>query len=178
MHCFSNCFLVCTAGLWEVGMVMWEDLRGGRCSMADGCFNPSDEEGVYNMVKQNFFRHYNSNRAPFGMFFHSRWFLTDHNMKGFVKFLDEMLQMKDVYVVSNWQMINWMKRPMPLSALKSSSSAFACDDIRDRPSLCKAPHTCKVRFRGEMRTLRTCSGCPRYYPWTGNNGLEDEAEAP
>ena len=156
-------------------MVMWEDLRGGRCSMADGCFNPSDEEGVYNMVKNNFLRHYNSNRAPFGMYFHSRWFLTDHNMKGFVRFLDELLKLKDVYLVTNWQMIQWMKKPTSLSQMKNFAP-LSCSDIQDRPPQCKAPHTCKVRFRGEIRTIRTCQTCPRLYPWTGNNGMEDEIE--
>src|SRR5699024_819497 len=102
-----------------------------------------------------------------------RWFLTEHNMKGFVKFLDEMLQLKDVYLVTNWQMIQWMQRPTPLSQIRNFAP-FGCDDIRDRPPQCKAPHTCKVRFRGETRTLRTCHTCPRVYPWTGNNGAQED----
>lgn len=151
-------------------MVMWEDLRGGRCSMADGCFNPSNEDGVYEMVKANFLRHYRTNRAPFGMYFHSRWFLTEHNMKGFLRFFDEMLQSSDVYVVTNWQMIQWMKQPTSLSRIKNFAP-FGCKDLQSKPSLCKSPHTCKVRFRSETRTFRTCQTCPRTYPWTGNNGF-------
>lgn len=153
-------------------MVMWEDLRGGRCSMADGCFNPSDTDGVYDMVKANFLRHYNTNRSPFGMYFHSRWFLTEHNMNGFIKFMDEMLKMKDVYVVTNWQMIQWMRNPTPLSHIKNFAP-FGCSDIRDRPPHCKQAHTCKVNFRNEIRTMRTCQECPKRYPWTGNNGFEE-----
>ncbi|XP_075676890.1 uncharacterized protein LOC113790217 isoform X3 [Dermatophagoides pteronyssinus] len=163
--CPSNSY----PGFWEVGMVMWEDLRGGRCSMADGCFNPSDEDGVYEMVKRNFLRHYTSNRAPFGMYFHSRWFLTEHNMNGFIRFLDEMLQLDDIYLVTNWQMIQWMRNPTPLTHMKKFKP-FGCDHIRNRPPLCKAPHTCKARFRSEIRTLKTCQKCPQSYPWTGNNG--------
>merc|ERR1712203_415086 len=41
-------------GVWEVPLVMWNDLKEGRCSMADACNNPSTAE-----------RHYNTNRAPF-----------------------------------------------------------------------------------------------------------------
>lgn len=155
-------------------MVMWEDLRGGRCSMADGCFNPPDEQGVYDMVKANFLRHYKSNRSPFGMYFHSRWFLTEHNMKGFVRFMDEMLELNDVYMVTNWQMLQWMRQPTPLSQIKNFPP-FRCDDIGQRPPQCSAPHTCKVKFRSEVRTLRTCQQCPKSYPWTGNNGQVEPA---
>lgn len=49
-------------GVWEVPMVMWQDLNGGRCSMGDGCSNPPDAEGVYKMLIKNFERHYTTNR--------------------------------------------------------------------------------------------------------------------
>ena len=49
-------------GLWEVPMVMWEDLRGGRCSMGDARSTPPDAEGIYKMLIQNFERHYTTNR--------------------------------------------------------------------------------------------------------------------
>ncbi|KAG8036874.1 hypothetical protein G9C98_004196 [Cotesia typhae] len=32
-------------GLWEVPMVMWQDLNGGRCSMGDACSNPPTADG-------------------------------------------------------------------------------------------------------------------------------------
>lgn len=50
------------SGVWEVPMVMWQDLNGGRCSMGDACANPPDAEGVYKMILKNFDRHYTSNR--------------------------------------------------------------------------------------------------------------------
>ena len=50
-------------GVWEVPMVMWQDLNGGRCSMGDGCSNPPDAEGVYKMLIKNFERHYTTNRS-------------------------------------------------------------------------------------------------------------------
>lgn len=49
-------------GVWEVPMVMWQDLNGGRCSMGDACSNPSDADGVYKMLMKNFDRHFTSNR--------------------------------------------------------------------------------------------------------------------
>lgn len=50
------------SGVWEVPMVMWQDLNGGRCSMGDACANPPDAEGVYKMILKNFDRHYTTNR--------------------------------------------------------------------------------------------------------------------
>lgn len=49
-------------GVWQVPMVMWQDLNGGRCSMGDACSNPSDAEGVTKMIMKNFERHYTTNR--------------------------------------------------------------------------------------------------------------------
>ena len=48
-------------------------LQDARCSMADACSNPGDAEGVYLMIMQNFQRHYNTNRAPFGLYYHPAW---------------------------------------------------------------------------------------------------------
>ena len=33
-------------GVWEVPLVMWNDLKEGRCSMADACNNPSTAEVI------------------------------------------------------------------------------------------------------------------------------------
>lgn len=49
-------------GVWEVPMVMWQDLNGGRCSMGDACSNPPDADGVFKMLIKNFQRHYTTNR--------------------------------------------------------------------------------------------------------------------
>ena len=60
-------------GVWELPLVMWNDLKEGRCSMADACSNPPSAEGVYYMIMKNFQRHYNTNRAPFLLSYHPAW---------------------------------------------------------------------------------------------------------
>lgn len=59
---FCNVNYVFISGVWEVPMVMWQDLNGGRCSMGDACANPPNAEGVYKMLLKNFDRHYTTNR--------------------------------------------------------------------------------------------------------------------
>lgn len=48
--------------------------------MADACSNPSTEEEVLEMLLKNFNRHYKSNKAPFGIFYHSAWFNTGESI--------------------------------------------------------------------------------------------------
>lgn len=42
--------------------------------MVDSCPPHLSGEDVYRMLTSNFKRHYNTNRAPFGLYFHTTWF--------------------------------------------------------------------------------------------------------
>ncbi|CAG2166723.1 unnamed protein product, partial [Oppiella nova] len=160
-------------GLWEIGLVMWQDLKGGRCSMGDACSNPSDENGVYDMIMKNFQRHYQSNRAPFGLYYHSAWFNTRHHLSGFLKFIDEVLKLNDVYFVTNWQLIQWMREPTPLSRLhKFTPWKCGPKDKEARPQACHHPTVCNVSFKKGSRFFKTCQPCPEEYPWLGGTGLK------
>jgi len=131
-------------GVWEVGMTMWVDLRGGRCSMGDACSNPPDEDGVYEMLMKNFNRHYKSNRAPFGLFYHSAWFNTVHHRRGFLRFMGTVNSLSDVFFVTNWQMLQWMRKPTPLSEI-NSFEPWQCPAKNDRPPPCFHPSVCNVK---------------------------------
>lgn len=168
-YCINCLFFFYLTGVWEVGMVMWSDLRGGRCSMGDACTNPPDEEGVYEMLIKNFNRHYKNNRAPFSLYYHSAWFNTQHHRKGFIKFLDEIIQNKDVYLVTTWQMLQWVREPVPLDRLKSFAP-FQCN--KEPPvAECSRAKICNVNSKQGSRTLRTCQECPVTFPWIGNTGF-------
>ncbi|XP_077550966.1 chitin deacetylase-like 5 [Haemaphysalis longicornis] len=157
-------------GVWEVGMVMWIDLRGGRCSMGDACSNPGDDEGVYKMLLKNFNRHYKSNRAPFNLFYHSAWFNTQHHKKGFLRFLDHILAKGDVWLLTNWQLIQWIRNPTPNSRI-NSFEPWQCTPKADRPEPCHRPTVCNVPYQGGLRYMKTCQPCPDVYPWVGNTGF-------
>ena len=159
-------------GIWEVAMIMWEDLNGGRCSMGDACSNPMDESGVYKMLMNNFKRHYDSNRAPFGLFYHSAWFNTIHHRKGFMKFLDEITSLPDVFLTTTWQMIQWMRDPTPLSQI-DSFKPWSCPPKKssDLTEICHHPSVCNLRHESGSRFMKTCQACPTSYPWVGNTGF-------
>lgn len=159
-------------GLWEVPMVMHVDWRNGRCSMVDACSHPSTEEEVYENFMKNFNRHWKSNKAPMPLYFHSAWFNTQHYRQAFMRFLDEINKKPDVYIVTTYQTIQWMRNPTPLSKIHYFEP-FRCVDFGQRPPPCHSPHTCNLPFRHETRTLKTCQPCPKSYPWVGNNGFEE-----
>jgi len=156
-------------GLWELPLVMWNDHRDGRCSMADACSNPPDAEGVYMMILKNFERHYQTNRAPFGLFYHPAWFTTPHHKEGFELFLDTITAMEDVWLVTSWQAIQWMREPTPISSL-SSFPPFQCD-YKSRPPRCSSPKVCNLWHKSGVRYMRTCQTCPSIYPWTSRTGI-------
>ncbi|KAA0203210.1 hypothetical protein HAZT_HAZT009816 [Hyalella azteca] len=150
--CPTNSF----PGLWEVPMVMWQDLNGGRCSMGDACTTPPDAEGVYKM-------------APMGLFYHAAWFTTAHHKEGFIAFLDTISGMPDVWLVTNWQALQWMRDPVPLSQAKSFKP-FQCN-YPERPARCTSHRVCNVWHKGGVRYMRTCQKCPEAYPWVGATGV-------
>jgi hypothetical protein len=64
-------------------------------------------------------------RAPVGLFFHAAWFTHEHHKEGFIAFLDTITAMDDVWLTTNWQAIQWMRDPTPLSHIKNFKP-FGC----------------------------------------------------
>ncbi|CAL1542753.1 unnamed protein product, partial [Lymnaea stagnalis] len=87
-------------GMWEIPVQRWFGLDGHSCAMPDGCSATGDAEETLEYLKSNFRRFYGSNRAPFGIFVHARWFNTEHNLEGLDRFIDYMLTLDDVYIVT------------------------------------------------------------------------------
>ena len=139
--------------------------------MGDACSNPPTAEGVYDMLAKNFERHYNTNRAPFGLYYHAAWFTQPHHKEGFESFLDTLTAMDDVWLVTNWQGIQFT-RSQPLDKNQALNfSPFSCDSNSDRPKRCNNSKVCNLWHKSGVRYMRTCQPCPEIYPWTGNTGI-------
>ncbi|XP_025108079.1 uncharacterized protein LOC112572559 isoform X1 [Pomacea canaliculata] len=99
-------------GLWEVPLIRWYGTNRLACAMPDGCTIGGGRVGTLQFLQDNFRRHYDTNRAPFGIFLHASWFRRkEGNLEGLMDFLQEMSQMKDVWVISVSQVIDWMRSP-------------------------------------------------------------------
>ena len=83
----------------------------------DSCPPYFSQDELEEIFMTNFNRHYNSNRAPMGLYFHATWFKNKKNRRAFRKFLAEMVERPDVYIVSTWEVIQWMQNPTPQSSV-------------------------------------------------------------
>ncbi|KAL3866439.1 hypothetical protein ACJMK2_043735 [Sinanodonta woodiana] len=110
-------------GVWEIPIIPLRGMNGSTpCEYADGCDTaPSTEDGTFQFLMENFRDYYNTNRAPFGLRLHQNWFhwYYRENMNGLLKFIDNLLQLGDVYFVSIASTIEWMKKPTSLSEIQN-----------------------------------------------------------
>jgi hypothetical protein len=104
-------------GFWIVPMVDYIGDNGEPCAMLDTC-NPVPEtrEDTLALLKRNFQRHYNGNKAPFGVFTHAAYFFGDtqpplERKLGYADFLDYLGTLNDVYIVSIARALEWVKSP-------------------------------------------------------------------
>ncbi|KAJ8299866.1 hypothetical protein KUTeg_022613 [Tegillarca granosa] len=108
-------------GFWEVPIVSLIDYKHKYdCVYVDGCMNaPPDENSAYKFLKDNFDSYYSKSRIPFGINMHPSWFYYPDRLKAMDRFILELANRKDVYILSIKQMIAWLKNPVALSDIHS-----------------------------------------------------------
>lgn len=67
-------------------------------------------------------------RAPFGLFYHAAWFTHEHHKEGFIAFMDTIVNMPEVWLVTNWQALQWVRDPQPLNTV-NNFPAFQCNEV-------------------------------------------------
>ncbi|KAK3584614.1 hypothetical protein CHS0354_005207 [Potamilus streckersoni] len=105
------------SGFWEIPVVSLLDyMKKYDCVYVDGCNNPPpDEESAYRFLWDNFQSYYKSNKAPFGINMHASWFYYPDRMNAMDRFIQDLANFNDVYIVSAKQVIEWLRHPTPLS---------------------------------------------------------------
>ena len=143
-----------------------EELSG--CAMVDSCTNIISGEQFYNFLNHNFDRHYKTNRAPLGLFFHASWLkTTPEYLDAFIQWIDEMLEKKDVYFVTMTQVLQWMQSPTEIQKINDFAPWKEKCEVKGLP-YCSLPNQCALTSRelpGETIRLHTCAECPQNYPW-------------
>ena len=109
-------------GLWEIPSIPVLDYKQMyECAYIDGCmFNPPSANDTETFLWNNFMSHYKSNKAPFGLHLRQLWFSHSAykpNLQGLKNFLDRVQKMKDVYLVSASDIIEWIQNPTPLDLM-------------------------------------------------------------
>ncbi|KAG6456226.1 hypothetical protein O3G_MSEX009625 [Manduca sexta] len=168
-ECFMPpCPTASIPGPWVLPMITWADPMGFPCAMVDACANfpnREDENAWFAFIMQNFERHYFGNRAPFGFYVHEGYIRGYPAVeRAFVRFLDIINNVYDVFMVNAVDIIEWMKNPVPVNEYRSRP----CKTVP--LTMCTA-RTCGplVGPHNEMSYLiPTCNVCPANYPWVGN----------
>ncbi|GBP90104.1 hypothetical protein EVAR_60241_1 [Eumeta japonica] len=154
-------------GPWVMPMKSWFDLSGLPCAMADACFSPppvTDEQAWFNFIVTNFERQYLGNRAPFGFYLHE-WYLAINPAvrNAYIRFLNMINSMEDVFMVNAAQVLEWIKNPIPIN------------EYRQQPCRSFTQTTCASRscpvvaeHNGMTYWMTVCNLCPVRYPWLGN----------
>lgn len=150
-----------------------EELAG--CAMVDSCTNIHSAEQLYNFLNHNFDRHYKTNRAPLGLYFHASWLqATPELLDVFIQWIDEQRERGDVYFVTMTQVLQWMQQPTELQAIRDFAPWKEKCLVQGQP-LCNLPKNCALTTRelpGQTINMHTCAVCPNSYPWiedpTGN----------
>lgn len=168
----QNCPTRSFPGIWEIVInpLVGKDYT---CSMVDDCPSNLSGDEVYHLLHYNFKRHYHTNRAPFGLYFHSKWFKKGEYLNAFMRFLDDLIEYPDVWFVSKSQVIDWLRKPTILEHIENFEP-WTCDHIRQPADAkaCAVPNVCKLSTdqsldKPEM-IVNTCATCPNSYPWLRN----------
>jgi len=176
-------------GLWEVPMVYYNDesTKSTVCAMIDACHDNGTKQSAYDLLLNNFLRHYLTNRAPFPMFMHAGWFTVNpYRWEALNDFIDTVLSQPDVYFVTVSDVLKWMKNPVPCESEVTEDKKRSCTLKGMKNWGCKDK---EMRRRGEAcppsqrkscvlsrvvygnvceRRFSTCFQCPSTYPWLGN----------
>lgn len=144
-----------------------DDTQSG-CAMVDSCANIMTGDQFYNFLNHNLDRHYSTNRAPLGLFFHASWLqLNPEFLDALIQWMDEVLAKKDVYFVTMTQVLQWMQSPTKLADIPKFAPWKEKCDIKGA-HVCANVNQCALTTRelpGETIRLHTCAECPQNYPW-------------
>ncbi|KAH9364326.1 hypothetical protein HPB48_001287 [Haemaphysalis longicornis] len=165
------CHFFCTVQTVLSNIRHTEPCRPGGWYRVTTCTKQNELLGMHfspvDKLLSNFDEFYTTNRAPFPLFIHQGYLKHPERKAGYLQFLDWLLQKDDVYLVTASEVLRFMKNPEPLSAYAKR----ACTNRSNSgPSNCLKPNGCTYKNTptGYERFMKTCSKCPKNYPWVNN----------
>jgi hypothetical protein len=107
-------------GLWEIPMWLHYTENGSPEI-------PMDYSNVAQLLDLTLERRHNGNRAPIGIFLHAGWLqINGAVLKSWIE--STLVQYSDVHFVTNYELIEWMRNPVPKSEYEPSceSQVIGC----------------------------------------------------
>jgi len=162
-------------GVWELPLNAHyvETFEGGHCPYMDQCvlFN-HDADQVLEWLQEDFRKHYNQNRAPYMMPFHTTWFQSKELENGLLKFVDWVRTQPNVWFVTATQALLWITEPTTVDQI-NNFEPWDCKKRVVPTQPCNLPYKCALSFKHpkqptQTRYMSTCAECPEKYPWVGD----------
>ncbi|KAF9083012.1 hypothetical protein BGX23_011877 [Mortierella sp. AD031] len=159
---------VAQPGMWEIPLHAIVDPAGNAYSM-DVQLSGSASV-VSQWLKDNFNRHYTGTRQPFGIYLHPVHVGDTSDM--YNEFFAWAAAQKDVWFVTNQQLLEWMKNPVPASQL-ADQPYMKCQLPAVGKEICNGLDDTKAGSidKGTLETCNfvngswsTCYGCPTTNP--------------
>ncbi|GJJ78691.1 hypothetical protein EMPS_11050 [Entomortierella parvispora] len=166
--CAAN---VVAPGMWEIPMHAIMD--GTNAYVMDAQLNGTPDK-VAQWLKDNFNRHYQGTRQPFGIYLHPVH-VKDAD-KLYNEFMTWAAGQPDVWFVTNHQLLQWMQNPVPASQMKDQPY-MKCELPAVGKEICNGLDDSKSGTidKGVLETCNfvegpwsTCYGCPKTQPTTAN----------
>ena len=170
-------------GMWEFPMTGFQHADKSEYDIMD--MTIGDPTTLFNDFKRDFNLNYNSNRAPFGLYFHASYFMnvdkTADNpdvLELYAKILRYVASLNNVIFTTPQKIINWMKNPKPFSQTillddfkcpaKSITSANPCNANVPK-TICKITgipwNTCQDECPDGTFSFTICGNqCPNLMP--------------
>ena len=157
-------------GLWIIPTPFLNQPRGPVCGMLDSCTIPQTRQEWFALLQSNFLRHYQGNKAPFGLYTHASWFyFPGERLAALNDFLSYLETLDDVYVVSHQNLLEWVRNPTPLSQI-GDFEPWKCPNPPPPAPRCVYQRSTRCTYDPEgVLVLRTCeTECPFVLPALGN----------
>ncbi|GAA5932124.1 hypothetical protein JCM10213_006761 [Rhodosporidiobolus nylandii] len=167
-------------GLWEIPMYStFEPSSTTGIHLMDPWLDSTNMDDVLDWLKWSFTTHYEGTRQPFGLYSHPIHLAVDYpgvtnpdNIRAMLQnFLDWVQQHDNVWIVSNQQMLEWIKNPVPNSQM-GNIDAFKCTtpDISDNICNGMMPNEAGLLNKCQFPDFpwTTCYACPATEPTPDN----------
>ncbi|KAG0354263.1 hypothetical protein BGZ54_001734, partial [Gamsiella multidivaricata] len=158
-------------GMWEIPMhaIMDSDLPTAIPHVMDVQLEASADV-ITGLLHKNFDRHYQGNRAPFGIYLHPVH--VGNATQLYNDFFTYARSLPDVWFVTNQQLLQWMQNPVPASLL-ANQPYMKCEQPAVGKEICNGLDDTKSGSidKGVLETCNfvagpwsTCYGCPKSIP--------------
>ncbi|KAL8293266.1 hypothetical protein RQP46_000960 [Phenoliferia psychrophenolica] len=159
-------------GLWEIPMYAIFDEQGAAgIHLMDVWLDSTNVNDSLAWMKSTFLTHYNGNRQPFGLYTHPIHLavgypgVTDPNTTRSMinTFLDWVQEFDDVWLVSNEQLLEWVKAPVTNAEI-GNVTALQCSTPVVNAKICNGIEANEVGLLLNCPFIdfpwTTCYGCP------------------